>query len=154
MSTRDEAATSARARGRCQCGAVEYEVRGALRPVVYCHCRMCRRTSGHFVAATACAREHLVLLSAGGLHWYPSSDWARRGFCAHCGSNLFWEPLRGSYISIMAGTLEGASGLKAESHIFVADAGDYYAITDGLPQSPGWRDLPALPGGLPRGPRP
>jgi hypothetical protein len=112
---------------------------------------MCRRTSGHFVAATACAREHLVLHTAGGLRWYPSSDRARRGFCAHCGSSLFWEPLDKSYISIMAGTLEGATGLTAESHIFVADAGDYYAITDGLPQSPGWGTLPALPAGSVRG---
>jgi len=149
MQAEDKSATPAPARGRCQCGAVEYEVRGALRPVVYCHCRMCRRSSGHFVAATACAREHLTLRVDRGLRWYASSDWARRGFCAHCGSNLFWEPLGGSYVSIMAGTLDGASGLKAEGHIFVADAGDYYAITDGLPQSAGWGEL-SVPAGSPR----
>jgi len=148
MPTADESAAPTRARGRCQCGAVEYEVRGALRPVVYCHCRTCRRTSGHFVAATACARENLVLLSARGLRWYASSDWARRGFCAHCGSNLFWEPLSGSYVSIMAGSIEGASGLTATGHIFVADAGDYYAITDGLPQSAAWGEL-SVPAGFP-----
>jgi hypothetical protein len=141
----------ASARGRCLCGAVEYEVRGALRPVVYCHCRMCRRTSGHFVAATACAREQLVLRSARSLRWYASSQRARRGFCADCGSNLFWEPLDQPYISIMAGTLEETRGLTAHGHIFVADAGDYYAIADGLPQSPGWGRLPAVE---PEPPRP
>ena len=149
MSTKDESASPVHARGRCLCGAVEYEVRGALRPVVYCHCRMCRRTSGHYVAATACARQHLVLISTHGLRWYASSDWARRGFCAHCGSNLFWEALNEPYVSIMAGTLDGASGLTAEGHIFVADAGDYYSITDGLPQSPGWGQL-SVPAGCPR----
>jgi hypothetical protein len=140
----DESATAASARGGCLCGAVEYEVRGALRPVVYCHCRMCRRSSGHFVAATACAREQLVLRSAHGLRWYASSQQARRGFCAHCGSNLFWEQLHAPYVSIMAGTLDETRGLTAHGHIFVADAGDYYAIADGLPQSPGWGHLPAL----------
>jgi len=38
------------------CGAVRYEVRGPLRPVVACHCTQCRRMTGHFLAATA-ARE-------------------------------------------------------------------------------------------------
>jgi len=45
------------ARGRCLCGAVRYELRGPLRPVVACHCNMCRRTSGHFAAATAARRK-------------------------------------------------------------------------------------------------
>ncbi len=29
--------------GSCLCGAVEYEVRGALRDVIVCHCGECRR---------------------------------------------------------------------------------------------------------------
>ena len=124
--------------GRCLCGAVQYEVRGPLRPVVYCHCGMCRRTSGHFVAATACAREDLVLNSSASLQWYQSSAAARRGFCNQCGSNLFWEPLGEGRMSIMAGTLDAPTGLTAQGHIFVAEAGDYYQITDGLPRSATW----------------
>jgi hypothetical protein len=124
--------------GHCLCGSVQYEVRGPLRPVVYCHCEMCRRTSGHFVAATACARQDLVLRSSATLQWYQSSTTARRGFCGQCGSNLFWEPLGESRISIMAGTLDSPTGLTAQGHIFVAEAGDYYRITDGLPQSASW----------------
>jgi hypothetical protein len=34
----------------------------------------------------------------------------------------------------MAGAFERPSGLAGESHIFVADKGDYYEIEDGLPQ--------------------
>ena len=51
------------ATGRCQCGAVSYKVSGPLRPVVACHCDMCRRISGHFVAATAAMREHIQIAS-------------------------------------------------------------------------------------------
>ena len=39
-------------RGGCLCGAVTYELAGELRPVVACHCNQCRKTSGHYVAAT------------------------------------------------------------------------------------------------------
>jgi len=122
------------ARGRCLCGAVRYELRGPLRPVVACHCEMCRRTSGHHVAATAVRREGFVLLEDRGLRWFASSESARRGFCQVCGSNLFWAPNDGSRVSIMAGTLDKPTGLAIVAHIFAGDAGDYYRIADGLPQ--------------------
>jgi hypothetical protein len=129
------------ARGRCLCGEVRFEVHGPLRPVIYCHCTMCRRSSGHHVAATACAPEHLRLLAAHSLRWYRSSAIARRGFCETCGSQLFWEPAHGGHVSIWAGALDAPTGLKTSRHIFVAEKGDYYEIGDGLPQWPG--DSPA-----------
>lgn len=124
----------ARASGRCLCGAVRYAVDGPLRDVSYCHCSQCRRSSGHFVAATACATEHLRLLSKDGLRWYRSSRMAERGFCKFCGSSLFWRPDHGRHISIMAGTLDVPTGLRAVEHIFVDSASDYYVIDDGLPR--------------------
>jgi len=134
-------AGSARAethRGHCLCGAVQYEVRGPLRSVVYCHCSMCRRTTGHFFAATACTREHLNIQPNDALRWYQSSASARRGFCEVCGSNLFWEAMGRDYISILAGSLDMPTGLVATEHIFTAEAGDYYSIADGLPQHATW----------------
>lgn len=122
------------ATGRCLCGAVRYAVHGALRPVSYCHCSQCRRTSGHYVAATACNAEDLILLKDEGLRWYRSSPRAERGFCGECGSSLFWKPDHGRHISIMAGTLDTPTSLAADEHIFVADASDYYVLADGLPQ--------------------
>ncbi|MDJ1009291.1 MAG: GFA family protein [Paracoccaceae bacterium] len=117
--------------GRCLCGAVRFTVSGPMRPVVACHCVQCRKTSGHFVAATSAPRARVEI--AGDVTWYASSPEARRGFCGTCGSSLFWDG-GGSYLSIHAGALDGATGLALAGHIFVADKGDYYEITDGLPQ--------------------
>lgn len=116
--------------GGCLCGAVTYKISGPLRPVIYCHCLQCRKTSGHFVAATSVAREHICI--EGGVTWFQSSKSARRGFCRTCGSNLFWDG-KGVNLSIFAGTLDDVDGLKAKGHIFVADKGAYYELTDGLP---------------------
>jgi hypothetical protein len=126
--------TSAPRAGGCLCGAVRYSVTGPLRAVVLCHCTQCRRSTGHFMAATAARNRDFRLASAAELRWYLSSDSARRGFCGRCGSTLFWQAEGRDYISIAAGTLDGASGLKSACHIFVADKGDYYALDDGLPQ--------------------
>ena len=122
--------------GGCLCGAVRYEVRGALRPVVICHCGQCRRMTGHVMAATAARRADFRLLSDGELKWYAASAQARRGFCGRCGSTLFWEGVGRDYVSIAAGTLDDTRGLAIACHIFVADKGHYYDITDAAPQIP------------------
>ncbi|PTX54260.1 hypothetical protein C8N43_3073 [Litoreibacter ponti] len=119
--------------GSCVCGAITYEVRGPLRPVIACHCQQCRKTSGHHVAATSARREDVTI--TGTPTWYASSPAARRGFCGTCGSQLFWDG-PGVNLSIFAGTLDDASGLALAGHIFCADKGDYYEIADGTPQAP------------------
>jgi len=60
------------------------------------------------------------------LTWFRSSDRAERGFCATCGSNLFWREMNSRFISILAGTIDGPTGLKMERQLYVESAGDYY----------------------------
>ena len=122
--------------GSCLCGQVSYELTGNLRPVIYCHCQQCRKTSGHYVAATAVSLDNFHLTEDAGLSWYRSSDMAERGFCKKCGSSLFWRPNHGEYISVMAGALESPTGTRACEHIFTDDAGDYYELQDELPKYP------------------
>jgi hypothetical protein len=132
--------------GGCLCGAVRYQVTGPLRPVVLCHCSQCRRSTGHFMAATAAQHRDFRLSKDSELRWYASSESARRGFCGRCGSTLFWQGAERDHISIAAGTLDGATGLTSACHIFVADKGDYYSIDDGLPQSADGNFTVAIPG--------
>jgi len=120
--------------GSCLCGSVRFEITGPMRPVVACHCSQCRRTSGHVWAATSVPDSALRLTRADGLRWYRSSDHARRGFCATCGASLFWKPDGEDRTAIAAGALEPPTGLRLDRHIFTADKGDYYDITDDLPQ--------------------
>ena len=121
-------------RGSCLCGGVHFTVSGPLRGVVYCHCSQCRKQTGHYYAATNVADDDLNVEGAEKITWYEASPYAKRGFCSVCGSALFWKHNEADEISVMAGAFEQPSGLRAEAHIFVLDKGDYYDITDGLPQ--------------------
>lgn len=120
--------------GGCLCGAVRYQLKPPLRPAVACHCHQCRRTSGNYVNATAVPRQSLALTNSDGLKWYRSSQRARRGFCAECGSSLFWNADALDTISIMTGTIDGKTGLRTVAHICVADKGDYYDLNPSEPQ--------------------
>jgi hypothetical protein len=116
-------------KGSCLCGAIVYEVFGNLRDVVACHCNQCRKSSGHYVAATQ-ARQEDVRITGDTLAWFRSSAKAERGFCSVCGSNLFWRMLEGERISIWAGSIDGPTGLRMRSQLYVESAGDYYDPPD------------------------
>jgi len=123
-----------RATGGCQCGAVRYEARAALRDVVLCHCAMCRRIHGHIGAYSATVKGALVMTESRGLKWYASSPGIRRGFCGECGASLFWESSTRDYVSIAAGTLDAPTGLTTVLQIHTGSAGDYYRVDSEIPQ--------------------
>lgn len=124
-------------KGGCLCGAVRYEVAGRPMGVVNCHCGQCRRFHGHFGAYITVPRETVAVSdSEGALSWYRSSAKARRGFCARCGSSLFWSGDESDLLDVAAGSLDQPTSLATLRHIHVADKADYYTIDDGLERFP------------------
>jgi hypothetical protein len=124
-------------RGACLCGRVSFTVAGDIRTPDACHCVQCRKQSGHYFASTNVPRAILVVTGQESVSWYQSSVNVRRGFCSTCGSFLFWDPPARDWIAIAMGAFDTPTATHLEKHIFVADKGDYYDITDGLPQSLG-----------------
>src|SRR5207248_3458521 len=80
-------------KGTCLCGAVSFEIEGALeRAPEACHCSQCRKQTGHFMVAVNVRRKALTVHGAEKVTWYRSSEQVQRGFCSVCGSTLFWNP--------------------------------------------------------------
>lgn len=121
--------------GSCQCGHVRFTVDVPLTDATACHCAQCRKQSGHYFASANVPKAAVHVEGGEALTWYASSEKVRRGFCARCGSWLFWEPVHHDWTSIALGAIDGPTGVTLQRHIFVASKGDYYAIADGLPQS-------------------
>lgn len=132
-----------RATGGCLCGAVRYTVRGPLRGIILCHCGQCRRWHGHLGAYTSAAGAPVTLEGAEALTWFASSERGRRGFCAACGSSLFFEAVGENRLAIAAGSLDQPSGLEVIGHEYVADKADYVRIDDDLPGCAGDFRAPA-----------
>lgn len=121
-------------KGQCLCGAVRFEIAGAVTDPHACHCPQCRRQSGHYVVAAEAPRDAVTFLEDRGLKWYRSSPNAQRGFCGDCGSVLFWASGESDELSFNLGSLDAPTGLALTSHIFVDKKGDYYDIDDALPK--------------------
>ncbi len=123
-------------RGSCLCGAVRFEVEGDLPGPDACHCTQCRKSSSHVFVSTDVKRSALRVDGAEHVRWYPSSPSVRRGFCGTCGASLFWDPLERDWIGVAMGAFDDPTGTRLRVHVFVSEKGDYYDITDDLPQRP------------------
>ena len=74
--------------GQCLCGAVKFEALNIEKRIHACHCSMCRRWNGS--PGMGCSVGAVRFYGEESIGRYPSSEWAERGFCKKCGSNLFY----------------------------------------------------------------
>ncbi|MBZ8134189.1 GFA family protein [Afifella sp. IM 167] len=119
--------------GSCACGAVRFTASGEAGPAKACHCTTCRKQSGHYWVAVSAVRADISVTGAEYVRWFKATDEARRGFCELCGSTLFWEKAGSDRMSFSAGALDGETGLRLAVHIYLAEKGDYYDISDSVP---------------------
>lgn len=85
--------------GGCQCGAVRFRA-GEIGRGSICHCCMCQKAFGGFFGPLVTCRA--LTWTHGHPRWFASSDRARRGFCADCGTPLAYETKFGQEIAIGA----------------------------------------------------
>jgi hypothetical protein len=74
--------------GRCFCGGVRFETRGAPKFISNCHCETCRRMSSAPSVTWAGFRDEQVSLSGDALAAYASSPGVQRFFCRNCGAQI------------------------------------------------------------------
>ncbi|MEM7258758.1 MAG: GFA family protein [Pseudomonadota bacterium] len=120
------------AHGSCICGKVSYTAT-VKKGAGACHCGMCRKWSGGpFMAAHAVGSVDFT--GAEHISRFSSSQWAERGFCSHCGSNLFYFLLprpgvpHGEYI-LSAGSVDEQQQLSFTNEVYVEHAPGWYDFT-------------------------
>jgi hypothetical protein len=124
-------------KGSCLCGAIRYEVEGALEGIDHCHCSRCRRSHGSPFATfgRTLKTNFRILAGAESLKDFASSDAVTRSFCEQCGSSLLFRHAAAPEFDFVAvGTLDDDPGNRPESHIFVGSKASWYEISDDLPQ--------------------
>lgn len=110
--------------GKCMCGAVRFSATAKRPSVVACHCEMCRRWSAGPFMSVEC--KDVTFENCGNVGRIRSSDWAERGFCTKCGSNLFYHMLEASDYQIAVGLFDDQSGLRMSLQLFVDFKPEFY----------------------------
>jgi hypothetical protein len=119
---------------------VRYTVAPGPAKSVVCHCRMCQRATGNAFAP-------LLEVPSGRIGWagtppaeWASSDIATRGFCARCGTPLYYRS--DDTTELMAGTLAPPSAFRPSEQIAVESEVHWLAGLPALPRvatPDGWR---------------
>lgn len=117
--------------GSCLCGAVTARLPGPAGAVEACHCTRCRRMSGHYTASFGPVVG--AVFSGAALRHHDTPEGGRWSFCGSCGSTVGFG--KDGEVWIDAGFIDPPTGGRLTGHIFTAFKGDYYEISDGLPQS-------------------
>ena len=77
--------------GGCQCGAMRFKVTGTILQSSVCHCRMCQKCTGAVLSGFAKASD-FAWTRGGAPKYFQTSEFAKRGFCPECGTQLTYEP--------------------------------------------------------------
>ena len=132
--------------GGCQCGAVRYRVEGTPEFPHLCHCRMCQKAAGNYFMPLAFAPGDTLTLTRGEPAWFQSSAPVRRGFCARCGTPLFFDTLQSDGLGFTLGSLDDPAALPPGTNDAFASSVPFFHDLPGLPRQEVARD--DLPGGL------
>ena len=114
-------------KGACVCGAVTFEAEVADHDYLACHCTTCRGWGGPAMVATV---SDLRINDGAPVKTFDSSGYGHRGFCAECGTHLFWKMKDNSLIHIFLGALENSDDLKFGTQIFIDSKPAHYAFAN------------------------
>ena len=127
--------------GGCHCGAVRYRCSGEPELTFYCHCRDCQRTTGSpFSMELMMPTDGFELEGEMGAYEVTgdSGKPVIRRFCNGCGSGIYLESEADpGYLFLKVGSLDDASWVVPQMHIFTAAKQPWTEILDGLPQFEG-----------------
>lgn len=123
--------------GSCLCGSVRYTADKRPFGAHYCHCQTCRKASGAPVIAGAFLARSALRITRGEPKFFRSSAVAERGFCADCGTYLFYRPLIAEWsdwIVITIASLDRPGAYPPQCHYGTESRLPWFDTRDELPR--------------------
>jgi hypothetical protein len=134
--------------GSCVCGCIRYELHSRPFDAGYCHCSLCRRSSGAPVVAFATLPFDDFVITSGQPRRRRSSEFGERWFCGDCGTQL---AMRVDYqpdtIDFTIASLDSPAAVRPTFHLFFAERVPWFEPRDTYPRHERLRpDTRGLPG--------
>lgn len=131
-----------KATGRCLCGAVTYSAEEVKTDVHSCHCQICLRWSGG--PAFAVSVGQVSFNSEHNIARFDSSEWAERGFCRRCGTNLFYHLKQTDHYVLWMGTFDELIAFKLAGEIYIDKKPALYDLAGKHPRLTGEEFIASL----------
>lgn len=125
-------------KGACHCGSVQYSCSTPPEFTFFCHCNDCQRTTGSPFSVELMISSNSFEVQGEMKTYTVAGDSGKdvhRRFCPQCGSGIFLEcDADPGYVFLKAGTLDDASWVKPEMHIYTAAKQPWVELGDTLPR--------------------
>lgn len=117
--------------GKCLCGKVTATLTPKEESFGACHCNRCRKWSGGILFTVDCGTDfEFPRESERNITTFDSSDWAERGFCRFCGTNIFYR-LKGTHHTFISlGFVENSNDFQFSHQIFVEEKPNQYSFNE------------------------
>lgn len=127
--------------GGCQCGAIRFRTTELIDNAHICHCRMCQKAVGNYFAALVSSPKSKFQWTRGTPAHFSSSQGVERGFCADCGTPLFYDAVQSTDISLMIGAFDQSGTLKLISQDSIESRVPWFNEITNVPDSRTSEDL-------------
>ena len=115
--------------GRCLCGKIEFHLPKDSNQITVCHCKMCRTWCGSPLMALN-SKGPIKFKNPENISYYRSSEWAERGFCKECGTNLFCRLVSDDVYNFPVGTLDDDPEMKMALQLFIDQKPEWYNFSE------------------------
>jgi hypothetical protein len=114
--------------GKCLCGSVSI-VAADHADMAACHCGMCQRWGGGPLLSVHCGSD-VQITGADSVTVFRSSEWAERGFCAKCGTHLYYRFIPANEYVVPAGLFQDGPTFRFSEQIFIDKKPRYYEFAN------------------------
>ena len=122
--------------GGCLCGAVRFKIKfdqtaknAEIIETTACHCSSCRKWASGAYMAVHC-KNKVEFTGFENITIFKSSNWAERGFCKKCGSNLFYHLIDSDKYNMAAGSFDNQDNHELTKQYFIDKKPDYYQFSN------------------------
>ena len=121
--------------GGCLCGAIRYLSSVEELDTGYCHCKLCRRSTGAPVLAWASFPVEAFRYTSHDPAIYHSSTRGQREFCSKCGTQIAYrDSVDAATVDVNIGSLDKAYQIRPSCHIWFRSRIDWFDTEDNLPR--------------------
>ena len=126
--------------GRCQCGAVRYEINKKPQTVHACHCTECQKRSGSAFGLTMIVERDSFAVQGELASYIRTSDNDTKVtsyFCPNCGNPIYGELERSpDILALRPGTLDDTKWFKLDRMIWADSAQSWVEFSDKIETLP------------------
>jgi len=123
--------------GQCFCGEVQFNIELPVFGIIYCHCNMCRQSSGadYTTWVRVLSENFKITKGEESLTKFSVTEKTSSHFCSKCSSTIYTSDKEYTdSVGVLRGMIRGDVGQLPLKHFFYDHRAPWVEVQDNLPK--------------------